>query len=191
MRGEEWADRARSGDVAAWDEFVRECYDPVRRLCTSLVDARASEDLAQEAFTRAVRAVHRFRGECSERSWILSIAYRVCVDELRARGRRRRHEADAPPSVVERAGVVPDASDDVAMDDLVGRLDPDRRAAFVLTQIFHLSYGEAAVVCGCPVGTVRSRVARARDDLIVMTSGSRRARPNVSPARRRSDSGPR
>jgi RNA polymerase sigma-70 factor (ECF subfamily) len=47
-------------------------------------------------------------------------------------------------------------------------LEPDRRAAFVLTQLLGCSYAEAAAVCGCPVGAIRSRVARAREDLDVM-----------------------
>jgi RNA polymerase sigma-70 factor (ECF subfamily) len=67
--------------------------------------------------------------------------------------------------------VVPDAAEDVAVADLLARLDPDRRAAFVLTQMLRMSYQEASVVCGCPVGTIRSRVARARDDLIAMLAG--------------------
>jgi RNA polymerase sigma-70 factor (ECF subfamily) len=50
-------------------------------------------------------------------------------------------------------------------DDLLDALDPDRRDAFVLTQLVGLSYDEAAVVAGCPIGTIRSRVARARADL--------------------------
>ncbi|MGH9139430.1 MAG: sigma factor-like helix-turn-helix DNA-binding protein, partial [Acidimicrobiales bacterium] len=49
---------------------------------------------------------------------------------------------------------------------LLAVLDPDRREAFVLTQLLGLTYAEAAAVCGCPVGTIRSRVARARDQLI-------------------------
>ena len=65
----------------------------------------------------------------------------------------------------------------------MGQLDPDRRDAFVLTQMFRLSYEEAATVCGCPTGTIRSRVARARDDLIALMGadrepvGDRSARP--------------
>ncbi len=50
--------------------------------------------------------------------------------------------------------------------DLLARLDPDRREAFVLTQLLGLPYAEAAEVAGCPVGTIRSRVARARADLV-------------------------
>ena len=54
----------------------------------------------------------------------------------------------------------------MAVADLLARLDPDRREAFVLTQLLGLPYAEAAEVAGCPVGTIRSRVARARGDLI-------------------------
>lgn len=54
------------------------------------------------------------------------------------------------------------------LDELLATLDPDRRAAFVLTQLFGYPYAEAAEVCGCPVGTIRSRVARARGDLIAV-----------------------
>lgn len=54
----------------------------------------------------------------------------------------------------------------VELDDVLATLDEDRRSAFVLTQLLGYSYQEAAEVCGCPVGTIRSRVARARGDLI-------------------------
>lgn len=58
-----------------------------------------------------------------------------------------------------------------AVADLLDRLDPDRREAFVLTQLLGLSYAEAAEVAGCPVGTIRSRVARARADLVDSPAG--------------------
>jgi RNA polymerase sigma-70 factor (ECF subfamily) len=61
--------------------------------------------------------------------------------------------------------VLPDPADAVLLVQLLAGLDPLRRAAFVLTQLLGLSYAEAAQVCGCPVGTIRSRVARARADL--------------------------
>ena len=57
------------------------------------------------------------------------------------------------------------------MSELLAALDPDRRAAFVLTQMLGCSYAETAAICGCPVGTIRSRVARAREDLDAMTAG--------------------
>lgn len=58
----------------------------------------------------------------------------------------------------------------IPVEALLAGLDPDRRQAFVLTQVLGLSYGEAAEVCDCPVGTIRSRVARARADLIARLS---------------------
>ena len=73
------------------------------------------------------------------------------------------------------------SSSDVEANELLRALDPDRRAAFVLTQLFRLSYAEAAQVCDCPAGTIRSRVARARSDLIALIDQSTlgRARPSA------------
>ena len=66
----------------------------------------------------------------------------------------------------DRAVVVPDPSGELALSALLAGLGPERREAFVLTQILGLSYGETASICGCELGTVRSRVARARADLV-------------------------
>jgi RNA polymerase sigma-70 factor (ECF subfamily) len=63
----------------------------------------------------------------------------------------------------------------LALLDLLATLSPDRREAFVATQVLGLSYAEAAEVCGCPVGTIRSRVARARNDLIAAMAPKRAA----------------
>ena len=77
--------------------------------------------------------------------------------------RRRRLEGRLAAAVTP---AQPDASGQVAAANLLARLSPERREAFVLTQVLGLSYAEAAEVCGCPVGTIRSRVARARMDLM-------------------------
>ena len=61
---------------------------------------------------------------------------------------------------------------EVVLNDLLRALPADRREAFVATQVLGLSYAEAAEVCGCPVGTIRSRVARAREDLVVAVDGN-------------------
>ena len=174
------AHAARLGERGAIEAFIEASYDDVRRLCAALVDAGAADDLTQETYLRCMQALRRFRGEASARTWLLSIARRACMDELRSRTRRRR-SADAAGDA--RALAVPDAAADVAVADLVARLSPDRRAAFVLTQLFRLPYEEVAAVCGCPVGTIRSRVARAREDLVTMltearpASGDRRRAP--------------
>lgn len=172
------AQAARLGEPGALEAFVEASYGQVRRFCAAVAGAEVADDLAQETYLRCVRALGRFRGEASARTWLLAIARRVCADELRLRTRRRRSGAGAEGEGQVRA--VPDAAEDVAVADLLGRLEPDRRAAFVLTQLLRMSYQEAAVVCDCPVGTIRSRVARAREDLIAML-----AEPGVPPRDRR------
>jgi RNA polymerase sigma-70 factor, ECF subfamily len=160
------AHSARAGDNAAVEGFIEAGYEQVWRLCASLVDEQSGDDLAQETFTRAVRALPRFRGDSSARTWLLAIARHTCMDELRSRSRRRRRDAFLLASSLNDESSVPDVSNEIAIVDLLARLEPDRRAAFVLTQTLGLSYDEAARVCECPPGTIRSRVARARTDLL-------------------------
>jgi RNA polymerase sigma-70 factor (ECF subfamily) len=159
---------AAAGDPLAAAALVRATQSDVWRLCAALGDRDSADDLTQETYLRAFAALARFEGRSSLRTWLLSIARRVCADALRARGRRRltlvRDDADLE------ALAAPDRADRVgeahAVADLLARLDPDRREAFVLTQLLGLPYADAAEVAGCPVGTIRSRVARARADLI-------------------------
>jgi RNA polymerase sigma-70 factor (ECF subfamily) len=157
---------ARAGDNAALDAFIQAAYDEVWRLCAVLVDEQSADDLAQETFLRAVRALPRFRGDSSARTWLLAIARHTCMDELRSRTRRRRRDASLLGSGLDNRSTVADTGQEVAVADLLARLEPARRAAFVLTQTLGLSYDEAARVCECPAGTIRSRVARARADLL-------------------------
>jgi len=162
------AQAAARGEQGALERLVRTSYADIWRLCGALVDEPSAEDLAQETYLRATRALRRFRGQASARTWLFAIARNVCMDELRRRHRVRRRD--------ERLAIVAHETDDadlageVTANDLLLHLDPDRRAAFVLTQLFRLSYEEAAAVCVCPTGTIRSRVARARDELIAMLS---------------------
>lgn len=158
---------ARDGDRHALAAFVRATQGDVWRLCAHLVDRQSADDLAQETYLRALRALGRFRGDAGARTWLLVIARRVCADALRARGRQRRltralEARDAAP--------VPSPTGLVELDLLLAGLDPDRRAAFVLTQVLGLPYEAAAAVCGVPIGTIRSRVARARQQLTAAVS---------------------
>lgn len=158
------AHAARLGDRSALEQLVESSYPDVWRLCAALVDRDAADDLAQETILRAIHALPRFRGRSTAQTWILSIARHTCMDELRARDRRRRQQRqlattpDRPPTT--------DPAEQIALDQLVSSLDPDQRAAFVLTQRLRLTYDEAATICDCPTGTIRSRVARAREHLI-------------------------
>jgi RNA polymerase sigma-70 factor (ECF subfamily) len=158
---------AAGGDPLAAAAFVRATQSDVWRLCAALGDRESAEDLTQETYLRAFGALHRFEHRSSVRTWLLAIARRVCADAVRSR--RRRLTLVRDDAVLERLSR--DAGHDgpaegAAVGDLLARLDADRREAFVLTQLLGLPYAEAAEVAGCPVGTIRSRVARARADLI-------------------------
>lgn len=157
--------RARRGDGAAASEFVRATQADVWRFCVNLGSPATAEDLTQETYARAFASLHRFAGRSSARTWLLSIARRVCADAVRSAVRARALQI-ATRDVESRRAPAGDPAEGVALRALLAVLDEDRRTAFVLTQIVGLSYAETADVCNCPVGTIRSRVARARADLV-------------------------
>ena len=171
---------AGRGDQAALARFIRESQGDVWRLCAYLVEPAAADDLTQDTYLRAIPALRKFRGDAPVRAWLLAIARRACAAEISARSRDRRlaaRLAAVPDAVLGQPPAEPGAQ--AAADELLAGLEPGRRAAFVLTQLLGCSYAEAAAVCECPVGTIRSRVARAREDLDAMLTGgdglSRRA----------------
>jgi RNA polymerase sigma-70 factor (ECF subfamily) len=152
-----------SRDRTALEAFVRATQDDVWRLCAHLGDRDRADDLAQETYVRVLRSLPLFRGDAPVRSWLFSIVRRVVADDIAARRRRRRHHPD-----LSLRDETPDHQGSVTLEHLLGALDPDRRAAFVLTQLLGYSYAEAAETCGVPIGTIRSRVARARGSLIAL-----------------------
>jgi RNA polymerase sigma-70 factor (ECF subfamily) len=144
-------------------EFVRRTSSGVRRLCAGLVDPASADDLTQDTYVRAVRSLEKYRGDAHPTAWLATIARRVCAEEIARRQRARalgiwlaqRHRDEK--------------ADDTGLIDLADaleRLIPERREAFLLTAVLGFSYSETAAWCGVPVGTIRSRVARARTDLI-------------------------
>ena len=159
---------AGRGDRAALDQFIRATERDVWRTVAFLADPGSADDLTQETYLRALGALPRFAGRSSARTWLLSIARRVVVDQIRRNQARPRTTGQ-----VDLEGLLSDSPVGARFEDVVeirmllDGLDADRRDALVLTQVLGLSYSEAAEVCGCPLGTIRSRVARARDDLIV------------------------
>ncbi len=158
---------ARDGNAYALEEFVRRSQPQVRQLCRHLGDPDTVDDLVQEVYYRALRALPRFRNDGPAIAWLLTIARRTCVDATRRRILHRRRTGHL--------AVVDEESHDTSwaeVADLVAVLDHDRREAFVLTQFVGLSYADAAAVLECPIGTVRSRVSRARADLIELVSGN-------------------
>ncbi|MBO4209229.1 sigma-70 family RNA polymerase sigma factor [Micromonospora echinofusca] len=160
-----WAMAARDGDPVAQAAFVRGTQAEVWRFAAALVDPDSADDLTQETYLRAFRALGSFEGRSSARTWLLGITRRVCADHLRTVVRRRRLDARLAAQA-HTDHPHPDPAGHLGAADLLRRLPADRREAFVLTQVLGLSYAEAAQVEGVPVGTIRSRVARARAELV-------------------------
>ncbi|TDC24438.1 sigma-70 family RNA polymerase sigma factor [Streptomyces sp. 8K308] len=164
-----WALAAGAGDESAVERFVAATRPDVRRFVTHLTgDPQGADDLTQETFLRALRALPRFEGRSSARTWLLSIARRVVVDRVRYdRARPVLVSTDAWQYLAEAAQPrhVPGVDEGVVIEDLVAKLPAERRQAFLLTQLLGLPYAEVATVSDCPVGTVRSRVNRARRTL--------------------------
>lgn len=160
---------AGRGDRAALAEFIRATQSDVWRFVAHLAGRDVADDLTQEIYLRVLEALPSFAGRSSARTWLLVIARRVVVDRIRRETARPRLVAmDA--DVADAYAVQHDPIEDLHLAGLLGALDPERREALVLTQFMGFSYADAAEVCGCAVGTIRSRVARARADLVALLS---------------------
>ena len=145
------------GDRERLELFVRAIQADVWRYCIYLSGRGEAEDLAQEALLRVVARLHRWeRG--AVRTWVFGVTRNVCFEHRRRRFRRRT------TPVADFGGEVPftDAYGIVEAVQVLSSLPLDLREAIVLTQLVGLSYAEAADVVGCPIGTIRSRVARGR-----------------------------
>ncbi|HEX5368679.1 MAG TPA: sigma-70 family RNA polymerase sigma factor [Dehalococcoidia bacterium] len=163
--------RARQGDLAAFNELVVEYESQVYNLCYRILGgAQPAEDAAQEAFVSAWRNMATFRGD-SFKPWLLRIAANQCRDELRRRGRRPSSSLD---SALE-AGVPEPPTDDPSpeatalntelsrsLQAALAELPEDQRTAVVLCDVEGLDYSEIAVAMSTSLGTVKSRISRAR-----------------------------
>ncbi|WP_240316656.1 RNA polymerase sigma factor SigC [Mycobacterium persicum] len=161
---------AATGNARALEAFIKATQQDVWRFVTYLSDAGSADDLTQETFLRAIGSIHRFSARSSARTWLLSIARRVVADHIRyLRSRPRTAHGADPESVLDHHGHARGFEELVEVTTMIAQLTADQREALLLTQLLGLSYADAAAVCGCPVGTIRSRVARARDALLADT----------------------
>ena len=179
----ELVERARAGDRAALGLLLRRHADRVFGLAFRLVRGRRhdAEELAQEALLRAIRGIASFRGGCAFSTWLHRIVVNLHLNRestLATRAERRAASLSAPlggeddgprlevgaaePAPPERAA----AAEELArLRTAFDALDDERRTAIVLRDVEGLSYEEIAATLAIPIGTVRSRLARAREEL--------------------------
>ncbi|MFZ1174817.1 MAG: RNA polymerase sigma factor SigC, partial [Mycobacterium sp.] len=158
---------AARGNERALEAFIKATQQDVWRFVTYLSDAGNADDLTQETFLRAIGAIERFSGRSSARTWLLAIARRVVADHIRYAQSRPRAAVGTDPEHVLRGDRHTRGFEDlVEVTTMIAGLTSEQREALLLTQLLGLPYADAAAVCGCPVGTIRSRVARARDAIL-------------------------
>lgn len=149
--------RAREGDLAAFEDLVRLYQGDVWRFAYHFTrDRTLADDVTQEAFLRAFRFLGSFRGDSKFSSWLFRIARNCAMDQLRMRKTTLERESRAP------LGPTSDPQARVELDAALGAVTPEHREPFLLVEVFGLSYQEAADVLGVRVGTIKSRMHRAR-----------------------------
>ncbi len=140
----------------------------LRRYARALLrDATAADDLVQDCLERAVGRWHQRRGDGDARSWLYTILHNLAVSQMRRKLRRAPHvtlDDEAAPEPGSPA-TQEDAIHHQALLDALGALPDDQKAALLLVSVEDMSYAEAARVLGVPIGTVMSRIARAREKL--------------------------
>jgi RNA polymerase sigma-70 factor (ECF subfamily) len=173
---QELVERVQRGDKAAFDVLVRKYQHKIVKLITRYVhDGTQALDVAQEAFIKAYRALPGFRGDSAFYTWLYRIAINTAKNHLVAEGRRpldhgvdlqdpdqyemqaRLRDNDTPERLL--------LTDEIqrTVEAAIDELPEDLRSAIVLRELEGMSYEQIAETMSCPVGTVRSRIFRARE----------------------------
>ena len=169
--------RAQRGDLRAFDLLVLKYQGRIGALVSRYVkDPGEVEDVTQEAFIKAYRALDKFRGDSTFYTWLYRIASNAAKNHLVARGRRPGADTTIEDAeTFEQSALISESStpEAVAMSEELAQvvaeamdaLPEELRAALTLREFEGLSYDDIAVVLECPVGTVRSRIFRARESI--------------------------
>ena len=176
---QELVERAQRGDKTAFDLLVQKYQRKLGRLLSRMIRDQAEvEDVVQEAFIKAYRALPNFRGDSAFYTWLYRIGINTAKHYLVAMGRRPQVSTEIE---VEDAENFEDGQELRTIDtpetelmtkqiaktvnDTVAGLPEELRTAITLREIEGLSYEEIATLMGCPIGTVRSRIFRARETI--------------------------
>ena len=178
-------ERVQKGDMRAFDLLIKKYQHRIISLVARYVsDQSEAQDVAQEAFIKAFRAIDRFRGDSAFYTWLYRIAINTAKNWLVARKRRppatdidaadaeqydmesRLKEQGTPENEMMREEIKR------TVFDTISELPDDLRTAIMLREMEGMSYEDIALTMDCPIGTVRSRVSRARGDLVEMMSES-------------------
>ena len=167
--------RSQRGDLRAFDLLVLKYQGRIAALVSRYVsDAGEVEDVTQEAFIKAYRALGKFRGDSAFYTWLYRIAANAAKNHLVAKGRRPGADATIEDAEgFDEGGMLSESASPEALamggelaevvESALNGLPDELKAALMLREFDGLSYDDIADVLGCPVGTVRSRIFRARE----------------------------
>lgn len=168
---------ARKGDQQAFRWLLIRYRERTVRLTARVLRSDGdAEDAAQEAFIRAFKNIHQFKGECRFYTWLYQIAVRVCMDRLRS----PRWKREEPLILADETGIeAADISNRILIESLLDSMSPNMRAPLVLREIEGLEYEEIARIMQIPVGTVRSRLNTARSQFRKLWTSAMEETKNV------------
>lgn len=158
--------RARSGDAHAFGSLIRTWDHDLRGVVWAVVRSNhATDDVMQNAYEKAFRAIDGFDGRASLKSWLHSICYRAAIDYVRYEGRRSHDDVSELSVVPESPDAATQAVAGIELELAFDSLDEEQRVLLMLTAGLGYSYDEVAEIVGMPRGTVASRASRARAQL--------------------------
>ncbi len=167
--------RAKAGEIGAFDALVEKYQHRILKLAGRYVsDRTARQDVVQEAFIKAWRNIKTFRGDSQFYTWLFRITVNTAMNYLAAARRRPEHtlppgdeedpsmddmqaDLDTPEGEVEAEEV------SAIVNEVISELSEDLRVAITLRELEGMSYEQIAYIMNCPIGTVRSRIFRARE----------------------------
>jgi RNA polymerase sigma-70 factor (ECF subfamily) len=154
----QWVYRCRHGDETALGLLISRHRNRLIRTAANLLrDSYEAEDVAQEAFLKAFREIHRLRDDKAFAGFLYRICVRLCMDRLRLKRAEPTEFDRVQPS---EGGAIENR---VVIEKVLGHLPPELRTTLVLREIEQLSYEEVAEAMHVPIGTVRSRLHTARE----------------------------
>jgi RNA polymerase sigma-70 factor (ECF subfamily) len=162
--------RFQDGDLTKFEELIRKHQDRVYNLCRYMLrDPEDAQDAAQDVFLKAYRGIKEFTPEASFYTWLYRITVNTCLDYKRKARREALKKEPLPEDLSSTEPFAPELYESrentEALQTALQKLPEKLRAAIVLREIDGLSYEEIADVLHASVGTVKSRISRAREDL--------------------------
>jgi len=157
--------RAQAGDLRAFESLVRAYQSDVWRFAYHLTrNATVAEDVAQEAFLRAYRAIGSYRGTAKFSSWLLRIVRNCAIDAYRKTRKETAMSEQDRARERDLSSVIdpPDSVERTRINDAIRRLPMPLREPFVVIEILGFTYEEASTILGTRIGTIKSRMHRAR-----------------------------